>query len=680
MRETTRTLWTWTLLEQLVQDVRFALRTMRKNRGFTTLVALSLALGIGANTAIYSFMDAILLRSLPVTDPASLVVMNWQSRPWLRGKAADGLGPQFVMHSGSGHTYDDPVGTTAGIFPFPAFELLQQSADPVLSSLFAYYPVGRLNLMIRGEAEVSNGEYVSGDFFRGLALRPEAGRLLTTQDDRAGAPLVAVISMGLSRRRFGDAANALGQVLLINNHPFIVVGVTPADFFGVDPSAAPDIYVPLHSNMVLGSGMRTTTRVDYLDQNYYWIEVMGRLRPGVSVAQAQAHLDQPFHQWVAAHRYKRHRASQPSGAACTRRGRRAGQPAAPVFEALYVLLTMVGLILAIACANAANLLLARAAARRREIAVRLSLGAGRLRVVRQLLTESVLLASLGGVIGIVIAVFGVRFLTLLLANGQENFTLRAELNWHVLGTTLVLTLVCGTLFGLAPAIQSTRPNLMPALKENRIGGRQSRSRDGFRRPSLSQLLVASQIAISLLLLVAAGLFVRTLSNLKAVHLGFNRENVLLFDLDARQAGHVDPEIAAFLCRSSTTVQRGSRRAERKLFARVAHRCWPAGPDQRDGPARSGNPHPEHRSLILHHHADSDHAGSRNRRPRPLEFGTRMRGEPVVREDQLRGSESGRSTSVCRRFRTPRRGDRWRRDGCPIRRAQGSDTSGRLLVL
>ena len=151
VRETTRTLWTWTLLEQLVQDVRFALRTMRKNRGFTTLVALSLALGIGANTAIYSFMDAILLRSLPVTDPASLVVMNWQSRPWLRGKAADGLGPQFVMHSGSGHTYDDPVGTTAGIFPFPAFELLQQSADPVLSSLFAYYPVGRVNLMIEGK-------------------------------------------------------------------------------------------------------------------------------------------------------------------------------------------------------------------------------------------------------------------------------------------------------------------------------------------------------------------------------------------------------------------------------------------------------------------------------------------------------------------------------------------------
>ena len=545
VRETTRTLWTWTLLEQLVQDVRFALRTMRKNRGFTTLVALSLALGIGANTAIYSFMDAILLRSLPVTDPASLVVMNWQSRPWLRGKAADGLGPQFVMHSGSGHTYDDPVGTTAGIFPFPAFELLQQSADPVLSSLFAYYPVGRVNLMIRGEAEVSNGEYVSGDFFRGLALRPEAGRLLTTQDDRAGAPLVAVISMGLSRRRFGDAANALGQVLLINNHPFIVVGVTPAEFFGVDPSAAPDIYVPLHSNMVLGSGVRTTTRVDYLDQNYYWIEVMGRLRPGVSVAQAQAHLDQPFHQWVAG--------------TATSDIERANLPVLRVREGaggldslrrqyskpLYVLLTMVGFILAIACANAANLLLARAAARRREIAVRLSLGAGRLRVVRQLLTESVLLASLGGVIGIVIAVFGVRLLTLLLANGQENFTLRAELNWHVLGTTLVLTLVCGTLFGLAPAIQSTRPNVMPALKEIRIGGRQSRSRDGFRRPSLSQLLVVSQIAISLLLLVAAGLFVRTLSNLKAVHLGFNRENVLLFDLDARQAGHVDPEIAGF---------------------------------------------------------------------------------------------------------------------------------------
>ena len=280
----------------------------------------------------------------------------------------------------------------------------------------------------------------------------------------------------------------------------------------------------------------------YLDQNYYWIEIMGRLRPGVSLAQAQAALAPLFQQWVASTATNdRERANLPAllvkegaGGLDTLR-RRYSKP-------LYVLMTLVGLILAIACANVANLLLARAAARRREMAVRLSVGAGRFRVVRQLLTESVLLASLGGVLGVLFAIWGIRFLTLLLANGQANFTLHAELNWHVLGAAAALSLLTGVLFGLAPALQSTRVDVMPALKETRAGQPGARQ---FWRVNLSHVLVVSQIAISLLMLVAAGLFVRTLSNLQSVELGFNRENVLLFQLNARQAGHRDPEIAAF---------------------------------------------------------------------------------------------------------------------------------------
>ena len=197
---------------------------------------------------------------------------------------------------------------------------------------------------------------------------------------------------------------------------------------------------------------------------------------------------------------------------------------------------MVGLILAIACANIANLLLARAAARRREMAVRLSLGAGRFRVVRQLLTESVMLASLGGALGVLFAIWGVRSLTFLLSNGQENFTLHAELNWNVLGVTAALSVLCGLLFGLAPAIQSTRPDVMPALKNGRTSGPRRRAH---------HVLVVAQIAISLLILVAAGLFVRTLNKLHSVQLGYARENILLFSLNARQAGHRDPEIATF---------------------------------------------------------------------------------------------------------------------------------------
>ncbi len=546
LKEDTRAMWTWALLEQLVQDLRYAVRAMINNRAFTTLLALSLALGIGANTAIYSFMDAILLRSLPVPDPASLVVLNWRSKAIQRAGKANENSSAFVMHAMDGSTYEDAkTGVTSGIFPFPAFELFQKDSGSVFSSVFAYYPARNLNLMVKGQAERASGEYVSGDYFRGLGIPPAAGRIIVSDDDRAGAPPVAVLSFAFSQRRFGDASSAAGQTIRINSIPFTVAGVAPPEFFGVDPAANPDFYVPMHTNLLLDIGPWGTTPQKYLDQNDYWIEMMGRLRPGVGLAQAQAALGPPFHQWVAS--------------TATNERERANLPALRVTEGaggldnlrrqyskpLYVLLAMVGLILAIACANTANLLLARAAARKREMAVRLSLGAGRLRVIGQLLTESVLLASLGGLLGVMFAFWGIRFLALLLANGQNNLTIHAELNWQVLGATLALSLVTGVLFGLAPAIQSTRADVIPALKETRASEPHMHVRHAFFRVNLSHILVISQIAISLLMLVAAGLFVRTLSNLESIHLGFNRENVLLFELNAQQAGHRYPEIAAF---------------------------------------------------------------------------------------------------------------------------------------
>jgi len=536
LQENTRSLWSWILLEQLVQDVRYGLRAMFKNRLFTALAALSLALGIGANTAIYSFMDSILLRSLPVSDPASLVVVKWQRRP-----TAPGTSNESVIRSMDGRTYRDPSGITSGIFPFPAFERLKEASAPVLSNLFAHKPAGRVNVTIKSQAEIAQGEYVSGDFFRGLAVSPAAGRLIFADDDRASAAPVAVLSLGYGEQRFGDAASAIGQQILINNVPFTVVGVTPRQFFGVDPAAAPQVYLPMHASLLFDPGGGRS----YLDPNYYWVEMMGRLHPGVGLEEAQAALGGPFAQWVATTATNdRERANLPAlrleeGAGGLDSLRR--QYSRP----LYVLLTMVGLILAIACANTANLLLARAAARKREMAVRLSLGAGRWRVVRQLLTESVLLASLSGALGILIAVVGIRMLTLLLSNGQQGFTLHAELNWHVLGVTLGLSLLCGLLFGLAPAMQSTRPALMPMLRERSVT--ESRARLGERIPrlSLTQALVVAQIAISLLLLVAAGLFVRTLSNLQSIPLGFNRESVLLFELNAPQAGYPEAKVATF---------------------------------------------------------------------------------------------------------------------------------------
>ena len=532
LREDARTLWSWVLLEQLAQDVRYGLRGMRKNLLFTGLAALSLALGIGANTAIYSFMDAILLRSLPVTDPASLVVVKWQSGPVNRDP--------FVMHSTDGSTYRNRAGVIGAIFPFPAFDRLHDASASVLSTLFAHKPAGGVNVIIKGDAELVHGAYVSGDFFGGLAVVPAAGRLIVAADDRADAAAVAVLSLGYSRRRFGDAASAVGQAILINNVPFTVVGVTPSEFFGVDPAVAPSVYFPMRGTSLL---LELEGQQAFTDQTFYWVEMMGRLKPGVSLAQAQAALAGPFAQWVASTATNdRERANLPAlvleeGAAGLDSLRR------QFSKPLYVLLAMVGLILAIACANTANLLLARSAARVREMSVRLSLGAGRWRIVRQLLTESVLLATLSGALGILLAVVAMRVLTRLLANGEEAYTLHSELNWHVLLVTLALSLLCGTVFGLAPALRATRPALMPLLKDRSVS--QSGVRLRSARLSLTQLLVVAQIATSLLLLVAAGLFVRTLSNLQSVSLGFNRDNVLLFEVNAPQAGYPKPRVADF---------------------------------------------------------------------------------------------------------------------------------------
>jgi predicted permease len=527
--EESREIWIKRFWSELGQDVRYGCRTMTANKAFNAMAVLSLALGIGANTTIYSFMESILLRSLPVADPESLVVLNWHSRPPRDGSKES----VHVMHGVQGMAWPGDKGSmVSGMFPYGAFETLREE-NPVFSTLFGYFNGLNRTLAIRGQATSASTEYVTGEYFRGLAVSPAAGRLIGSEDDRPGAAPVAVISFATSQQRFGGPSGAIGQPVLVDNVPFTVIGVAPPEFFGVDPAAAPDLYLPLHTNLLV-DGARAARM--YPDGNFYWIEMMGRLRPGVSMAQAQAALAPRFHQWVAA--------------TATTDGERAKLPALMLnpgaaglgslrrqySKPLYVLLTMVGLILAIACANIANLLLARAAARRREMAVRLSLGAGRFRVVRQLLTESAMLASLGGALGVLFAIWGVRSLTLLLSKGQQNFTLHAELNWNVLGVTAALSVVCGLLFGLAPAIQSTRPDVMPALKSGRGGGPRRRAQ---------HVLVVAQIAVSFLILVAAGLFVRTLNNLHSVQLGYARENILLFSLNARQTGHRDPEIAIF---------------------------------------------------------------------------------------------------------------------------------------
>jgi predicted permease len=350
-----------------------------------------------------------------------------------------------------------------------------------------------------------------------------------------------VVSYAFAQRRFANPAGAAGQTVMINNIPFTAIGVAPRGFFGVDPAKAPDFYLPLHADLLLNP-TQDPGGPRYTDGQYYWIQMMGRLRPDVTKAHAQAALAPVFAGWVAGtattdlERKNLPEFLLTEGAGGLDRLRHEySQP-------FYVLWAIVGLILAIACANIANLLLARATARRRELAVRLSLGAGRWRVIRQLLTESLLLASLGGTAGVLLAIWGIRVLEALLAGGGDPFPLRPELNWHALAAAAALTMITGVLFGLAPALQATRVDVMPVLKETRVAESQPQGRLRF---GLGRALVVSQIAISLLLLMAAGLFARTLSNMKSLEMGFNRDNILLFKLNARQAGHRDPEIITF---------------------------------------------------------------------------------------------------------------------------------------
>ncbi len=532
VQEDTRAAWTWSFLEELLQDGRYALRTMAANRTFAALAVLSLALGIGANAAIFSFMDAILLRRLPVPNPESLVIMSWHTNA-----------PE---NHGMNRHDDSFLGPNSGfggsVFAYPALEMFRRN-DAIFSTVFGFQGAGDLHLAIGNEAELVNTEYVTGNYFQALGIRPVAGRLIMADDDRAGAAGVAVISFALSRRRFGSAANAAGQAILINNLPFTVIGVVPPEFSGADPGEAPEAYLPMHANLILDlerSDRSHPASSHFTNPNYEWVITMARLRPGVSRARAQAVLRPQFDQWMRTINTARTRSDLPT--LLVRDGRAGLNGVRQQYSRpLFILLAVVALILALACANIANLLMARAAARRREIAVRLSIGAGRWRLVRQLLTESVILASLGGALGIIFALWGIRALTALLAHGREGFTLNAELNWHVLIVAAGLSVLAGTIFGLAPALQATRADLLPTLKESRTGGRSR----GFGRPSLSRALMVTQIAISVVILVAAGLFVRTLARLESIPLGFNRENVLTFRLNASRAGHPDKEIPGF---------------------------------------------------------------------------------------------------------------------------------------
>jgi predicted permease len=527
----------------LWQDLRYGARMLIKYKGLTIIAILSLALGIGANTAIFSLVDAVLLKSLPVKEPAALAQFKWVAKSDFRLRVPD--------YDGSSRT-DEATGLDISTsFPQQTFEQFR-ARQRTLTDLFAFAGLEQVNAYVNGQAEMASGLVVSGGYFTGLGVQPVLGRAITADDDRSNAPAVAVISFRYWERRFGSNPAVIGKQINLNNAPFTIIGVTPREFAGViGRGNAPDLTIPLMMEpLVRGNNTNLNQRA------YWWLLMMGRLKPGVTTEQARAELEPIFlstalenlsrsgDQTQAAQippQYFPRLSVEPGRRGDTDWGREQRQ-------SLYLLTVVVGLVLLIACVNVANLLLARAAERQKEIAVRLALGAGRFRLVRQLLTESVLLALAGGALGLLFALWGKDILLSLRFSGQEMSSLQTGLDARVLAFTFAVSVLTGLLFGLIPAWRATRVDLTPALKDT------GRSSAGHSRSLIGKSLVVAQVGLSLLLLIGAGLFLRTLRNLQQISPGFNTQNLLLFRVDPRLSGYKGERLAQLYQRMFDRVE------------------------------------------------------------------------------------------------------------------------------
>jgi predicted permease len=512
------------------KDLRYGLRLLLKNPAFTAVAVLSLALGIGANTAIFTLIDAVLLRMLPVKNPQELVSLNLKL-PERSGRGTDERGRHWT----------DGNSTTA--FTYTSFAQMRDR-NQVFSSLVAFKTLWQLNVQVNGEAELARGQLVTANYFPGLGVRMLLGRDFTAEDDRAGAEPVAVIGYGYWQRRFGGDSSVLGKRMVVNGVSFTISGVTPPEFFGLQPGTSVDMSLPLAVQPLILPRLAEPGVSLFTAADHWWIEVLGRLKPGVTEEQARGNLEVIFKQAVMQGMppTKDGKAPPLPTLVTVPGGRGLDSLRSQFSKPLFILMTVVGLVLLIACANVANLLLARATARQKEIAVRLSIGATRARLIRQLLMESVLLSSLGGLAGLLFAYWGSNLLVAMMQRGNDRLALDLHPDIRVLAFTAGACLLTGLLFGLAPAFRATRVDLIPALKLSAAA-----LGSGHQRMRLGKALIVSQVALSLVLLFGAGLFVRTLVNLQTQNVGFSRENLLLFGIAPREAGYKDARFT-MLCR------------------------------------------------------------------------------------------------------------------------------------
>jgi predicted permease len=525
-------------LDQLRKDIRYAVRSLRRSPGFSITVLLILALGIGANTALFSGVKGLMLDTLPVADPGTLVRLR-----------VAGANEMYRSQWGHGYSLERVAGERVmASFSQPMFELLS-AANETLSGMFASVPLGGLNVIIDGQAELASGFMASGGYFEVVGVRPQIGRAVGPDDDDLAASPVAMISDSFWARRLGRARDVVGRVISVNNVAVTVVGVLPAEYAGVQRlgEEVADLHLPLAASKEF-----VPLRRPELGAAWWWLQIMGRLKPGVTLEQVRGNLEGPFRAGARAGMDAYLGGLTPAERALPRNRDRTAVPRLlvdsgsrgiydPIPQATrqaLILSIVVGLILLIVCANVANLLLSRSTARQREIAVRLSLGATRARLVRQLLTEGVVLSVSGGALGVLVAIWTRQWLPF----GQAT-----SFDWRLFGFVALLSLATGVAFSLVPALRATGAGTAGALKESGRGVVRSTR-------ALGNALIVVQVAVSVVLLVGAGLFLRTLGNLRGVDVGFDAGNVLLFNVNPDLNGYDDAQITSLYERMTQSVR------------------------------------------------------------------------------------------------------------------------------
>ena len=518
------------VFDDLRADLRYAFRLLRQSPTFTAVAVLSLALGIGANSAMFSLMETVLWKSLPVPAPDQLRQVAWVS------------GPKEPFNALWGNESSTPAGgLTSTSMSYQAFVAMRRAAESQGAHLSAFKPIGRLTAVIGRDAELVNCDLVSGDFYQSMGVSPTAGRAIVPADDQRNADgTVAVISDAFWARRFGRDRSVLGQTIRINQVPVTIVGVNPSAFTGFTAGRQPDVFLPITGQPALlpSDPDQDVAMID--NPSFWWVLTMARVPRGVDEAHLQLAMNTAMGDEVRPLLEATPGSDRPH-VRLTPGGRGVDDLRDEFSRPLIVLTAFVGLVLLIACANLANLLLARAVSRQREVSLRLALGAGSFRIARQMLTEGLVLAGLGGAVGVLLGFWLRNGIPYLLGTSWEPVPLQADFSPRVLALSAALIVGTGVLFSLAPMWQAARVRVAAALKD---GGR---STGGRSRRVARRSLVVVQVALSVVLLIGAGLFLRTLWNLRTADLGFQPERLVLFTVDPprnRYSGHARRDLFA----------------------------------------------------------------------------------------------------------------------------------------